>query len=127
MAHTRRTLNLDRRTWDLTTNGVGQIEVASEDYATAQNVANETRRFTNDTYFQQDKGVPHFLIELGRRVSNMSVLYSYLRRAALRVDDVNEIQTINVTGFDPATRVLSGEVTFTTKEGVRNVAITTYF
>lgn len=127
MAHTRRTLNLDRRTWDITLNGVGQIEVATDEQATAQNVSNEARLFSNDAYFQQDRGVPHFLIELGRRVSNMSVLYSYLRRAALRVADVNEIQTINVTGFDPATRVLSGEITFTTKEGVRNVAITTYF
>lgn len=126
MSHTRRTLTLNDK-WDIGLTKSGNIALTRNAAATAQNVANETRRFTNDTYFQQDKGVPHFLIELGRRVSNMSVLYSYLRRAALRVDDVNEIQTINVTGFDPATRVLSGEVTFTTKEGVRNVAITTYF
>lgn len=127
MPHTRRTLKLDRRTWDLTLNGVGHIELVDEEYATAQSVANESRLFTNDAYFIQDKGVPHFMIELGRRVSNMAVLHSYLRQAALRVYDVKNIKEISVTGFDQSTRVLDGEITFTTKEGEKNVTVTTYF
>ena len=127
MAHTRRTLNLDQESWDLTLNGVGLIELTDGEYATAQNVSNEARLFVADAYFIQDKGIPHFIAELGRRVSNMAVLHSYLRKAALRVVDVNDITSINVVDFDPITRTLSGSITFNTREGERNVAITTYF
>lgn len=127
MAHTRRTLNLDQESWDLTLNGVGLIELTVGEYATAQNVSNEARLFVADAYFIQDKGIPHFIVELGRRVSNMAVLHSYLRKAALRVMDVNDITSINVVDFDPITKTLSGSITFNTKEGERNVAITTYF
>lgn len=127
MAHTRRTLNLDQTLWDLTLNSVGHIELTGGEYATAQNVSNEARLFVADAYFIQDKGIPHFIVELGRRVSNMAVLHSYLRKAALRVVDVNDITSINVVDFDPITRTLSGDITFNTREGERNVAITTYF
>lgn len=127
MAHTRRTLNLDRMMWDLTLNDVGLIELVSGEYATAQNVANEVRLFTDDAYFIQDKGIPHFTVELGRRASTTAVLHSYVRKAALRVEDVNEIISINISHFDPTTRVLAGDITFGTKEGKRNAPITTYF
>ena len=126
MAHTRRTLNLDRISWDLTLNGVGRIELVKDEYATAQNVSNESRLFVDDAYFIQDKGIPHFIIELGRRVSNTSVFNAYLRQAALRVSDVLEVQSVNVTSFDPTTRTFTGEITFITKEGERNGTITTY-
>jgi hypothetical protein len=115
MAHTRRTLLLTRD-WDLTLDGVGRIALTDGDRATAQNVANEARLFTNDAYFIQDKGIPHFLVDLGRRV-NTSVLRSYLRRAALQVPDVKEVLSVEVLGFDPKTRTLTGDIQFTTMEG----------
>jgi len=126
MAHTRRTLLLDRKAWDVTLDGVGRISLTGGDAATAQNVANEARLFTEDAYFIQDQGVPHFLIELGRRVNN-SVLRSYLRRAALQVPDVKEVLSIQIISFDPTTRTLTGDIQFTTTEGVNNGTIRTYF
>jgi hypothetical protein len=123
MAHTRRTLLLTKD-WDLTLDGVGRIALTGEDHATAQNVANEARLFTNDAYFIQDKGIPHFLFNLGRRV-NSSVLRAYLRRAALRVPDVKEVLAVEVLGFDPKTRTLTGDIVFTTAEGMANGAVRT--
>jgi hypothetical protein len=114
MAHTRRTLLLTKE-WDLTLDGVGRIALAGDDYATAQNVANEARLFTEDAYFIQDKGIPHFLVDLGQRVNN-AVLRSYLRRAALQVPDVKEVLSVEVVGFDPKARTLTGDIHFTTEE-----------
>lgn len=126
MAHTRRTLQLDRKTWDVTLDGVGRISLTGDDYATAQNVANEARLFTEDAYFIQDQGIPHFTIELGRRV-NASVLRSYLRRAALSVPDVKDVLSVQIISFDPKTRTLTGDIQFTTVEDVSNGTIRTYF
>lgn len=119
MAHTRRTLRLDRETWDLTLDGVGRISLTGDDDATAQNVANEARLFINDAYFIQDQGIPHFIVDLGHRVNN-AVLRSYLRRAALRVPDVREVLSVEILSFDPKTRTLRGDIQFTTAEGVSN-------
>jgi hypothetical protein len=116
MAHTRRTLQLDRKTWDVTLDGTGRISLTGDYLATAQNVANEARLFTADAYFIQDRGVPHFLADLGRRV-NASVLRSYLRRAALLVPDVREVISVEVLAFDPKTRKLTGDIRFSTREG----------
>lgn len=126
MAHTRRTLFLNRKTWDLELDDSGLIAVANEASATAQNVANEARLFTEDAYFIQDQGVPHFLVELGRRV-NASVLRSHLRRAALKVPDVREVLSVNIESFDPKTRTLTGDIRFTTVEGEANGTIRTFF
>ena len=105
---------------------VGRIALTDADYATAQNVANEARLFTDDAYFIQDQGIPHFVVDLGRRV-NTSVLRSYLRRAALRSPDVAEVLSINITGVDPKTRTLTGDIQFKTVEGLNNGSLRTYF
>ena len=126
MAHTRRTFLLDRKTWDITLDGVGRITLAGDDYATAQNVANEARLFTQDAYFTQDQGVPHYLISLGRR-TNASVLRSHLCRAALRVPDVKEVLAVEINSFNPKSRTLTGDIRFTTIKGAQNGAIQTYF
>lgn len=125
MAHTRRTLQLDRKSWDITLDGIGRIVLVTGDYATAQNVANESRLFTEDAYFAQDKGIPHFLITLGHRVS-ASVVRSYLRDAALQVPDVKEVLSVEITSIDPQTRALVGDIKFTTVEGANNGEIRTY-
>jgi hypothetical protein len=123
--HTRRTLRLDLK-WDLALDGAGGIALAGEDLATAQNVANEARLFTRDAYFTQDRGVPHFLVELGRRLNSV-VLRSYLRAAALSVPDVKEVLSVEISGLDPKTRTLSGDIQFTTVEGTEHGTVTTYF
>jgi hypothetical protein len=124
MAHTRRTLQLDRATWDITLDGAGRIALTAGDSATAQNVANEARLFTEDAYFIQDKGIPHFVVDLGRR-ANPAALRSYLRRAALSVPDVKEVLSVEIVSFDPAMRRLTGDIAFTTVAG--NAAGTAHF
>ena len=132
MAHTRKTLMLDRN-WDLclekgfvwrekTVNGAtvrykaASLKLAEGAYATAQNVANECRLFTNDAYFDQDRGIPYYLIALGRKLSP-SVLRARLRDAAYLVEDVEDVTDVVLESLDTETRRVTGEIQFTSKEG----------
>ena len=116
MAHTRRTLLLDRETWDITLDSAGRMALTHGDYATAQNVANEARLFTNDAYFNQDEGTPYFVATLAQR-ANLTALRAYLRRAALKVADVKEVLAVDITGLDAETRRLTGDIQFVTLGG----------
>lgn len=134
MAHTRKTLMLDRN-WDLclekgfvwrekTVNGstvrfkAASLKLAEGAYATAQNVANECRLFTNDAYFDQDRGIPYYLIALGHKLSP-SVLRARLRDAAELVEDVQTVTGVELESLDTETRKVTGEIQFTSKEGER--------
>jgi hypothetical protein len=126
MAHTRRTLKLEPQTWDLACDGSGRIAVAAGAAATAQNVANEARLFTEDAYFCRDKGLPHFAASLGSGAA-ASLLRSYLRDAALKVPDVAEVQSVEVGAAAGEARQLAGDIRFKTKEENEHAAIRTYF
>lgn len=115
MAHTRKTLLLDQQ-WDLTLDKSGRIAVAEGAYATAQNVANECRLFTNDAYFETDRGIPYYLIALGKKLSP-SVLRARLRDAAYLVEDVEDVTDVVLESLDTETRRVTGEIQFTSKEG----------
>lgn len=108
------TLFLDKN-WDVTTDGNGNIATTKgqQAYGIAQNVANAVRLFTNDAYFDQARGIPHFDIELGR-VPPMSVLRSRIRQAALEVEGV---ATAEITFLSFEGRVLTGEIQITTTSG----------
>ena len=120
MAHTRKTLLLDQQ-WDLTLDKSGRIAVAEGAYATAQNVANECRLFTQDAYFEPDRGIPYYLIALGRKLSP-SVLRARLRDAAYLVEDVEDVTDVVLESLDTETRRVTGEIQFTSKEG-ENAAV----
>ena len=111
--HTRRTLSLNHKTWDIEIDDLGLIKITEGAMATAQNVANEARLFTKDAYFIQDRGIPYFATTLGHRTNDV-VLRAYLRQAALSVPDVAEVLDITVTSFDKTTRKLSGDIRFRT-------------
>lgn len=113
--HTRFTLKLTKD-WDICLDSVGNIAVVNDADSTAQNVANECRLFTEDAYFAQDEGIPHFLLNLGQQVPD-NAFRAYLRKSALKVGDVAEILKITITGVDRENRIISGDVSFTTKEG----------
>lgn len=115
MAHTRKTLLLNSD-WDLTLDKSGRIAVAEGAYATAQNVANECRLFSNDAYFEPDRGIPYYLIALGRKLSP-SVLRARLRDAAYLVEDVEDVTDVVLESLDTETRKVTGEIKFTSKEG----------
>ena len=115
MAHTRKTLLLNQQ-WDLTLDKSGRIAVAEGAYATAQAVANECRLFTDDSYFEPDRGIPYYLIALGRKLSP-SVLRARLRDAAYLVEDVENVTDVVLESLDTETRKVTGEIQFTSKEG----------
>lgn len=116
--HTTKTLKLDKRKWDLTLDNAGRLAVCRGAPAIAQNVANQCRLFTQDAYLAQDKGIPHFVVELAQPLSGGQViLHSYLRRAATKVAGVKEVLSVDISGFNPETRVMSGAVEITISEG----------
>ena len=51
--------------WDIQLDASGNIAVTTGDYAVAQNVSNAVRLFTNDAYYDPDRGIPHFA-KIGR-------------------------------------------------------------
>jgi hypothetical protein len=109
--------------WDLSLTESGNIAMTEGAYATAQNVANECRLFVRDAYFEMNKGIPHYIIELGFADNpDKSLLRTYLRRAAGRVSDVKEITNISFENMDKEHRKLAGIIEFTTMEG-ENVSL----
>ncbi len=125
MAHTRKTLELDRIKWDIQLDSVGNISFVSGADATAQNVSNEIRLFTEDAYFSSGNGIPHFLFNLGRKI-NPGIFRQYLRNAALLVTDVRQVISVNIRSINPKTRRLRGDIQFSTK-GDSNGEIRTDF
>ena len=114
MAHTRKTLLLDSN-WDLCLDKAGRIAVAEGPYATAQAVANECRLFTDDAYFEPNRGIPYYLVALGKKLSP-SVLRARLRDAAMLVEDVEDVTEVVLESLDTETRRVTGEIQFTSKE-----------
>ena len=101
--------------WDIGVDDSGDIATVTGPYAIAQNVANAVRLFTQDAYFNADKGIPHFEIELGH-LPPMPVLRTRILGAALGVPGVADASA----NFDSYTdRILSGEILITTTDGER--------
>lgn len=106
------TLALNNK-WDIYVNNDGNIATVEDDYAIAQNCANAVRLFTNDAYFNKDKGIPHFDIELGHKaIPNRSTLINRIRQAVLEVDGVNDAEI--TLDFDNTNRTYTGEIYITT-------------
>ena len=112
--------------WDIQLDASGNIAVTTGDYAVAQNVSNAVRLFTNDAYYDPDRGIPHFAITLGRKPS-MSVFRAVVRQAALGVDgvkaaDVTDTQlaqrdTASPDGSAITPRTLTGDIRLTMEDG----------
>jgi hypothetical protein len=84
-------------------------------------VANECRLFTDDAYFEPERGIPYYLIALGRKLSP-SVLRARLRDAAFLVEDVEDVTDVVLESLDTETRRVTGEIQFTSREG-ENAAV----
>lgn len=108
------TLYLDDN-WDITLGGDGRIKTTNGAYAIAQNASNAVRLFKNDAYFDAQKGVPHFDIELGHSIAAIPVLESKMKEAMLAVDGVSdavallEIERDRVVGGNAYVTLTSGE------------------
>ena len=112
--------------WDLQLDEAGGIAVTTGDYAVAQNVSNAVRLFTNDAYYDPDRGIPHFALTLGRKPA-MSVFRAVVRQAALGVDGVRAAEVKDLVlaqkdaqspdGSSVTPRTLTGDIQLTMEDG----------
>ena len=101
--------------WDLTLSPTGDIATTSGKYCDAQNVANATRLFTNDAYLRKQKGLPHFNLDLTVKPLLSEVRYEY-KQAAEAVENIRSA-SVEITGIDEETRVLTGVISLETMDG----------
>lgn len=107
------TLTLDLDTWDLTLDSGGNIATSTGAYGIAQNVANASRLFTQDAYYNPERGIPHFVLDLGRKI-RPSLVRSRLVGAALGVEGVRQAD-VSISGIKD--RVLTGNITLILNDG----------
>ena len=113
------TLFLDN-SWDITLNTDGKIKTATGAYAIAQNGSNAVRLFQNDAYFNTQKGIPHFDIELGHSVAVVPILEGKIKQTLLNVEGVsNAVAVLEIE----KERVLGGNA-YITLQGGENAKIT---
>ncbi len=98
--------------WDITLNENGSLKTADPYYSIAQNVACAVRLFTNDAYFNTDKGIPHFNTTFQRNPP-LSVIRSYIKDAALSVSGVKNAEVV----LNYENGMLTGEITITLENG----------
>ena len=92
--------------WDLELDAAGNISTLSEGDAVLQNVCNRLKLFTNDAYYDPERGVPHFSLELGVKPM-LNLVRSRFIAAALTVPGVQNASIYNLT-HDKDKRLLSG-------------------
>ncbi len=92
--------------WDLFVDPNGNIAECYAEYAIAQNASNACRLFTNDAYYDPNKGIPHFAVELKEKPS-ITLLKSRLKEASENVEGVSAaaIKNVNVVN-----RQISGQL-----------------
>jgi len=110
------TLLLATDTWDLVTDAQGNIALASDPYAEAQDVASAVRTFLGEVYFDTLQGIPYFGNILGGS-PNLLFVKSQVEKAALTVPGVAKAQCL-FASFN--NRVLSGQVQIIDSTGVKN-------
>lgn len=117
-----RTLLLDRTRWDVCLDAAGNIAVASEPYAIAQDVASAIRLFRGELWYDTSSGVPYFEQILGRSPP-LGVVKAELIKAAMTVPLVDTVKVfisaadgraivgqVQVTDAGGTTTVLSGNL-----------------
>ena len=111
---TGHTLTLDVDTWDIQLDSNGNIATASGPYAIAQNVANAVRLFTNDAYYDPNRGIPHFSIELGHKQGQLGVLRS---RIIKNVSKLKGVESAEVSFYGIHNQELTGNISLTMTSG----------
>lgn len=100
--------------WDLVLDAQGNIAVASEPYALAQDAASECRLFAGEAFYDTGRGIPYWGQILGLRPP-LSLVRAYLVQAALLVPGVVKAAAF-FSGFTD--RQLTGQVQVTDSAGV---------
>lgn len=73
--------------WDIELDSHGRIRECMGPYAIAQNAANAIKLFTEDAYYNPERGIPHFVVDLGCRLQP-SIIRSRFKDAAQGVEGV---------------------------------------
>jgi hypothetical protein len=108
------TLLLDQTTWDLCLDASGNIALASDPYAIAQDVASAVRTFRGECWFNTVDGVPYFSEVLGQSPP-LQLVQSLIEQAALTVNEVVKA-VATITSFEG--RTIKGNVQVTTSSGI---------
>lgn len=100
------TMLLDRSAWDLVLDANGDIALATEPYALAQDAASAIKTFLGECFFDTTVGVP-WLTQILGKAPTLAQLKSALVQAALTVPDVTSAQVF-ISSFNG--RAVSGQV-----------------
>ncbi len=112
------TFLLDRGAWDLTTDIGGNIAVASNPYALAQDAASAIKLFQGELWFNASIGVPYWSLILGESPS-LSLMKAKWAAAALSVPDAVTAKCFITSIVD---RRVNGQVQVSDKAGHTAVA-----
>lgn len=108
-----KTLLLDLNQWDLLTDAAGNIALASEPYAIAQDVASAIKLFSGELWYDTSAGVPYFAEILGHALP-LPAFRQYMVSAALTVPLV-VTATCSISKFQD--RTITGQLVFTDSIG----------
>ncbi|MFZ4835753.1 hypothetical protein [Rouxiella sp. Mn2063] len=111
---TYKTLQLDTSNWDLTLDGSGDLAIASDGYATAQDVASACLVFSGECYYDNTLGIPWKEDVLGKRPSP-GFIAQKMQNEALKLPNVD--QAIASVFFDKNTRTTRGAIRITDVDG----------
>ena len=100
------TLLLDRDLWDLCLDSNGNIAVAEEPYAIAQDVASAVKTFQGEVFYDTTIGVPYFGQVLDQ-FPPIALFKSLVEQAALTVPEVVKAQCL-IASYQ--NRVITGVV-----------------
>lgn len=107
-----KTLLLDVVLWDLIIDAAGNIAVADNPYALAQDVASACRLYKGELFYNKQPGVPYKQI-LGK-VPNLALLKANLEAAARTVPGVTKAKCV-IAGVSG--RTVTGQIQITDKIG----------
>ncbi len=100
--------------WDLFVDSAGNIATCIEDEAIAQNVSNILRLFTNDAWFDPERGIDHFNLDLGVLPLTNQVRTRFIKAA----ESLPGVEAAAVTDLEiDDERRLSGQVHVVTSNG----------
>lgn len=108
------TMYLDPESWDLAVDAGRNIALATDQYATAQSVANACRLWTGEAPFNADRGIPYETEILGFQPPPR-LLSTWFETETNLVPNVSS--SVAVLQFDRTSRQLSGQIQCTLTDG----------
>lgn len=109
-----KTLLLDNTTWDLVLDLNGNIALADDPYATAQDAASAIKTFLGEVWYDTSQGVPYFT-QILNQFPSLQTVRAALIAAAMTVPGVTSAKCF-FSAFE--NRRLSGQIQIVSASGV---------